>query len=70
MPQLFYGWGDDLLTKADPWPTYRVLQNVSLSPGTPLYLECGPDDTKEQGEHFQELQNYCPNANFRLGGES
>ena len=71
-PSSFMAGASFPLTKADPWPTYRVLQNVSLSLGTPLwFVECGPDDTKEQGEHFQELQNYCPNVKFlRLGGES
>ena len=48
------------------------MQNVSESLGTPIwFVECGPDDTEQQGMHFQELQQYCPNVKFlRLGGES
>ena len=34
-----------------------------------MVVECGPDDTLEQGQHFFELQRYCPNLKFlRLGG--
>ena len=59
-----------MLTKADPWPTYLTLQRVAEKLHQPLVLiECGPDDTPEQSDHFLSLQKYCPNIHFvRLGG--
>lgn len=58
-----------MLTKADPWPTYQVLQRTARRLGRPLWLiECGPDDTPEQGRHFQELQHHCPDIQFLLLG--
>ena len=59
-----------LLTKADPWPTYRVL-HVSLSLETPFGLLSVAQTIQNNRVHFQELQQYCPNVKFlRLGGES
>ena len=60
-----------MLTKADPWPAYKVLQRVARRLSRPIWLiECGPDDTPEQANHFQDLQRYCPNLKFlRLGGD-
>lgn len=60
-----------MLTKTDPWPAYQVLQRVAMRLGRPLWLvECGPDDTPEQAEHFQALQRHCPDLRIlRLGGE-
>jgi len=39
--------------------------------GRPLVLiECGPDDSPQQAEHFQQLRQLCPGVRFvRLGGE-
>ena len=35
------------------------------------FVECGPDDTPEQGRHFHDLQKHCPDLRFlRLGGDS
>ena len=60
-----------LLTKADPWPAYRVLQRVARRFSRPLWLiECGPDDTPDQAKHFKDLQRNCPDLKFlRLGGD-
>ena len=59
-----------LLTKVDPWPTYQLLQRLAADLRQPLWLiECGPDDTPEQGRHFAELRQLCPDVHFlRLGG--
>ena len=59
-----------MLTKADPWPTYQILQRLALELSHPLWLiECGADDTPEQARHFQELRRLCPAVRFlRLGG--
>ena len=59
-----------MLTKADPWPSYFVLQRVAEQLARPLVLiECGPDDTPEQAAHFGELRRHCPAVRFcRLGG--
>ena len=59
-----------LLTKLDPWPTYALLQRVASELPRPLWLvECGPDDTPEQGRHFNVLRQLCPHVQFlRLGG--
>ena len=59
-----------MLTKADPWPAYQVLQRVAKRLRRPLWLvECGPDDTQAQAEHFQALQRHCPDVlTLRLGG--
>lgn len=59
-----------MLTKADPWPAYRVLNQVAQQLQRPLVLlECGPDDTPEQAAHFCELRRHCPGVQFRrLGG--
>ena len=59
-----------LLTKLDPWPTYQLLERLSNELERPLWLiECGPDDTPEQGRHFAELRRECPGVHFlRLGG--
>ena len=61
-----------MLTKADPWPSYRVLQRSAQRLGKPIWVvECGPDDTPEQGRHFLDLQKLCPDLRFlRLGGSS
>ena len=61
-----------LLTKADPWPSYKVLQRAAHRLGRPIwFVECGPDDTPEQARHFEDLQKHCPNLRFlRLGGDS
>ena len=60
-----------MLTKADPWPSYYVLQRAARRLGRPIWLvECGPDDTPEQARQFQELQKYCPDLRFlRIGGD-
>lgn len=60
-----------MLTKADPWPAYKVLQRVAVQLDRPLWLiECGPDDTSVQAEHFARLRQLCPDVNFlRLGGD-
>ena len=60
-----------LLTKLDPWPAYALLQRLAGSLGRPLVLiECGPDDSPQQAEHFQQLRQLCPGVRFlRLGGE-
>jgi len=60
-----------LLTKTDPWPAYQVLQGVAEKLKQPVWLiECGPDDTAEQGNHFNSLRKYCSKLHFlRLGGE-
>ena len=60
-----------MLTKADLWPAYKVLQRAALRLDRPLWLvECGPDDTPEQAAHFKELQRHCPALKIlRLGGE-
>ena len=59
-----------LLTKLDPWPTYQLLQRLAGELTQPLCLiECGPDDTPEQGRHCAELRQLCPAVRFlRLGG--
>jgi starch synthase len=59
-----------LLTKLDPWPSYQLLQRLAADLQQPLWLiECGPDDTPEQGRHFAELRQLCPDVHFlRLGG--
>ena len=59
-----------MLTKADPWPAYQVLNRVAQQLQRPLVLlECGPDDTPEQAAHFSELRQHCPAIQFRrLGG--
>ena len=60
-----------MLTKADPWPAYVIMQRAARRLGRPLWLvECGPDDTPEQATHFQELKRNCPDLKFlRLGGD-
>ena len=60
-----------LLTKSDPWLMYRVLQTVAQKNNRDLWLiECGPDDTQAQAEHFERLRKLCPNIQFiRLGGQ-
>lgn len=59
-----------MLTKLDPWPSYQLLQRLANDLQQPLWLiECGPDDTPEQGRHFAELRQRCPDVQFlRLGG--
>ena len=59
-----------MLTKLDPWPSYQLLQRLAADLQQPLWLiECGPDDTPEQGRHFAELRQRCPDVRFlRLGG--
>ena len=59
-----------MLTKADPWPTYNLLQLSAKDLSEDLWLiECGPDDTPEQALHFQKLRQLCPAVRFlRLGG--
>lgn len=59
-----------MLTKQDPWPTYRFLDRVAQQLSLPLILlECGPDDTADQASHFEELRRLCPHLRFhRLGG--
>jgi len=59
-----------MLTKLDPWPSYQLLQRLAADLQQPLWLiECGPDDTPEQGRHFAELRQRCPDVQFhRLGG--
>ena len=61
-----------MLTKADPWPTYRVLEKVASHLDRPLWLiECGPVDTDFQDQHFDALQKLCPNVRFlKLGSKS
>lgn len=58
-----------MLTKMDPWPTYQLLERVSRQLNQPLWLlECGPDDTPEQRNHFSALRKLCPSVHFlRLG---
>lgn len=60
-----------MLTKFDPWPTYLVLQKAALKLKKPLvFIECGPDDTSHQANHFHELRTLCPDVRFlRVGGE-
>ena len=60
-----------MLTKADPWPTYRVLDTVAAQLDRPLWLiECGPVDTDFQDNHFAALQKICPNVRFlKLGSK-
>ena len=60
-----------LLTKLDPWPAYALLQRLAGRLGRPLVLiECGPDDSPQQGEHLEQLRQLCPDVRFlRLGGE-
>ncbi len=60
-----------LLTKLDPWPAYALLQRLAGRLGRPLVLiECGPDDSPQQGHHFEQLRQLCPAVRFlRLGGE-
>jgi hypothetical protein len=59
-----------MLTKLDPWPSYQLLQRLAADLQQPLWLiECGPDDTPEQGRHFEALRQRCPDVRFlRLGG--
>jgi glycosyltransferase involved in cell wall biosynthesis len=59
-----------LFSKTDPAPTYQVLERVAHELQVPLILvELGPDDTPEQGAHFQELRAGCQQLQFlRLGG--
>ncbi|AII42079.1 hypothetical protein KR100_01485 [Synechococcus sp. KORDI-100] len=59
-----------MLTKSDPWPAYRILQRAAECLQRSITLiECGPDDTEAQGEHFSELRSLCPQVRFvRLGG--
>lgn len=58
-----------MLTKMDPWPTYQLLERVSQQHHQPLWLlECGPEDTPEQRDHFAALRKLCPSVHFlRLG---
>lgn len=60
-----------MLTKLDPWSTYQVLQAAATQLDKPLVLiECGPDDTSFQAEHFRQIRALCPNVQFcRLGGD-
>ena len=59
-----------MFSKTDPAPTYRVLDQVASQLEEPLILvELGPDDSPEQGAHFQQLRNSCNRLQFlRLGG--
>ena len=59
-----------MLTKADPWPTYALLQQLAGELDRPLILiEVGPNDTPEQGAHFEQLRQLAPDVGFlRLGG--
>lgn len=59
-----------ILTKMDPWTQYRVLNQVGQQLPNDLWLiECGPDDSDEQSNHFEKLRHLCPDVNFlRLGG--
>ena len=60
-----------LLTKLDPWPTYRMLERVAQCLGRPLFLvECGPDDHPPLADHLNAHRQLCPSVQFvRLGGE-
>ncbi len=60
-----------MLTKFDPWPTYLALQEAALNLDKPLVLiECGPDDSTQQSDHFRKIRSLCPNVVFcRLGGD-
>lgn len=60
-----------MLTKADPWPMYQVLERVARRAEKPVWLvECGPDDTAVQAEHFQALQQHCHHLKLlRLGAD-
>jgi glycosyltransferase involved in cell wall biosynthesis len=60
-----------LLTKLDPWPAYALLQRLASRLGRALVLiECGPDDSPQQADHFEQLRRLCPQVHFlRLGGE-
>lgn len=59
-----------ILTKADLWQTYHVLQRVAVRLQQPVWLiECGPDDTSQQADHLDDLKKFCPDLSFlRLGG--
>ena len=71
-PVLLWLGRRSLLTKADLWPTYLVIQRVAERLHKRVWLiECGPDDTTEQGNHFQALHQLCPMVSFlRLGGDA
>lgn len=59
------------LTKADPWPSYLVLERVAAQLQRPLTLvECGPDDSSAQAQQLEKLRALCPHLRFlRLGGD-
>ena len=59
-----------LLTKIDPWPTYRVLERVARQMRRPLvFIECGPDDNPSPHSYLERLRQLCPSVRFvRLGG--
>ena len=59
-----------LFTKLDPWTQYRVLNQVAQQLPQELWLiECGPDDSDDQRQHFERLRALCPALKFRrLGG--
>lgn len=59
------------LTKADPWPSYLLLERVAAQLQRPLTLiECGADDSRPQAEQLEKLRSLCPSLRFlRLGGE-
>ena len=60
-----------MLTKLDPWPGYALLQRMAQKLQGPLvFIECGPDDAPQQGQHFAQLRQLCPAVLFlRLGGD-
>ncbi len=60
-----------MLTKFDPWPTYLAIELAARELDKPLVLiECGPDDSQQQADHFEKIRSLCPNVQFcRLGGK-
>lgn len=60
-----------LFTKADPWPTYALLQQLAMELDQPLILiEVGPNETPNQAAHFEQLRQLAPAVRFvRLGGD-
>ena len=60
-----------MLTKSDTWPEYRILQRAAERLGRSITLvECGPDESEAQAQHFAQLRSLCPDVHFlRLGGD-